>query len=430
MRIKTRSRGGASDIMRILYVGLIPPEVGGKIGCGAAVHAWELAQQALSHGYEIYFATNLSSPKKLLDKDGIKIINMSRNKITKIIQGLCALLICRKNKLGLIFSFSLKNRISILSNIFYFNELLSWIKPDLIHVHGDNYLPISLNALDFSIPIIVSDHISHTRLTSDKKELWGIERTFQCADCIIFVSASLEKDEHALLKGFRGKKCVITNPIDPQKVPLTDKAEAKKTLGFDRSTTILFSGISDSIKRKGLDVLLLSLLASDYLKEEVQIVVIADVEGVEYSRSFFLKNKINGIAMGAQPWNKMINYYNAADVFVLPSRSEAFPLVFIESLLAGLPIIGYGPALKELEKLLGEYVGEAFDAERETPSDLASKIIRVLEMKLERKPLRNKIVSQLSWKKKFGEFDSIYRALRNESTRTLVTANDDPNSNR
>ena len=51
-----------------------------------------------------------------------------------------------------------------------------------------------------------------------------------------------------------------------------------------------------------------------------------------------LENRV--IMPGAYPNEKLGDYYNLADVFVMPSKAEGAPAVFIEALVCGVPVIG------------------------------------------------------------------------------------------
>ena len=43
---------------------------------------------------------------------------------------------------------------------------------------------------------------------------------------------------------------------------------------------------------------------------------------------------------GVKQYPELLYYYNAADLFVVPSLSESFGLVYIEAMACGVPSIG------------------------------------------------------------------------------------------
>lgn len=101
---------------------------------------------------------------------------------------------------------------------------------------------------------------------------------------------------------------------------------------------------------------------------------------------------------------------SVADVFVMPSILEPFGLVYVEALLADTPVVGCHESIKELEGLLGIYIGEGFDPRREGAEELAEKIEKILKTKFYRELLRRGITGNLSWDK-IGEFDAIYKEV-------------------
>ena len=123
------------------------------------------------------------------------------------------------------------------------------------------------------------------------------------------------------------------------------------------------------------------------------------------------KRNMDVLLMGPQEWNGMVKYYNVADVFVLPSRTEGIGIVYEESLVVGTPIIGFSESINEMEKLLDVYVGEKFDANKEDGKNLADKIIKILNKNIDREKIRKKAIDKLSWDVKFSEFEKIYKDL-------------------
>jgi len=108
---------------------------------------------------------------------------------------------------------------------------------------------------------------------------------------------------------------------------------------------------------------------------------------------------------------QLAKYYNAADVFVLPSRSEGFAQAYIESLLSGTPVLGFCENIEEMDELLGIYVGEKFDAGKEDEKALAEKVTKVLNTDFDRKLLRTKVKESFSRDVIFNSYDQAYKEM-------------------
>jgi len=395
--------------MRILYIGLLPPEKGGFFPCGTAIHGWELAQQAHMNGYDVYYMAMIrpGSPSLV---DGIKIIGMPDGKLRKLFEAVRSIrYLTRGNPYGR--SLTMKEKIAFAGRCSYLRNSLQAISPQLVHVHGrENLWALSVRALSSSLPLIISHH-GFISYPYQDKDLIKAEAILNSADYLVLVSRSLLSKEQEVLKGFRGRLKIIHNPIDGRRIPLMDRNQAKKDLGWDNRKVVFFSGICNSLGIKGLDTLLDSFTGNVFLKTSCRLIIISDSEGMEFASRLISEKKIVGDVLGPQSWEKLIAFYNAADVFVMPSRSEAFPLVFLESLLAGVPVVGYQQSVEELAELLGIYIGEPYDAFRESPEDLASKIIKALQADLDRSVIRQSIVDTLSWDSSFPKYDDIYKDL-------------------
>jgi glycosyltransferase involved in cell wall biosynthesis len=74
------------------------------------------------------------------------------------------------------------------------------------------------------------------------------------------------------------------------------------------------------------------------------------------------------------------------EVLCLPSHSESFGLVFIEALSCGTPVVGFGPTLVEIARIMGIAIGEPVDPI--TPEALAAAIERVRARDWDRELLR------------------------------------------
>jgi len=400
-----------SSKIKILYIGLIPPEVGGKLCCGAAAHGWQLAQQASQRDYDVYFLANSRYPFSSV-RDRITIINMPDNKFRKAIWGIKFYGQADRKRLGGLKPFPLREKMAILGRSFFLRKLLALLGPHLVHVQAiENSWPLSLRVSPSSLPLIVTDHGFWHEIKGEK-DIAKIRRNLEGVDCLISVSEFCRQQEEKHQLNFQGLVKIIHNPIDSNCLPLRDKGAMRKKWGWDDNKNIvLFSGVVKSIKIKGLDILLEAFAANGELNKSSRLLVIADRAGAHFARKFIEANSLDGVVFEEQPWEKIIDFYNVADVFVMPSHSEAFPLVYEESLLAGVPVVGFSDVVQELENILKTDVGEKFDASRESPNDLSRKIIKAMKRGLDRQSLRKRVIEKLSWDARFHEYDSLYRSL-------------------
>lgn len=411
-----------SDKTKILYIGPIPPEVGGQASGGVATYTWELATQAHRKGYDVHILANTASS---FVRDGIRIISLPpRNKLLKALYGLRFLLTANKNRMVFLNFLSFK-RARALYSAYSLKKTIERVKPDLIHIQSltDTHALI-LTFLKNCPPTVITDHgigvyFMHANVA---RKIFGIKKmsqleetvkeTVKTANFIITVSdfAKQQLKEQINLPSSLKIKAVL-NPLDVNKFPLLSKKETKEELGLVGKKVVFFSGVHEPIKKKGLDILLQAFGADDYLQKNCKLLVVTRGQGISFARGFLKDKNIDGLILDPQPREKLVKYYNAADVFVMPSRIEGIGLVYEESLAVGTPIVGFPDSLEELEELLGIYIGEKFDASKEDEKALAKKIIKVLNTDFDRKLLRKKVVENLSWNARFGEFDSIYREL-------------------
>ncbi len=121
--------------------------------------------------------------------------------------------------------------------------------------------------------------------------------------------------------------------------------------------------------------------------------------------------KDNVVFTGYVPTNRTPLYYRAADIFVLPSFSEAFPLTLLEAGASGLPIVAtnVGGVSDILHDGVNGLMTKTGDSE-----DLAGKIITLLDNNELRKEMGKKgqaLAKQYSWKIVAEETEKAYLDL-------------------
>jgi len=160
------------DRVRILFIGPIPPEDGGRFYGGVAIHLWELTTQASMRGYDVYVLAEdaVFSPSKLVIEniDNVKTIIPPRRPI-KALRAVKFWSTSKRLKLNTKFLdlLDLKEKLFILYLADVLKGIMDLIKPDLIHVHSLLHSSnLALRNIDPPIPIIITDHGAY----------WGVRK--------------------------------------------------------------------------------------------------------------------------------------------------------------------------------------------------------------------------------------------------------------
>ncbi len=163
-----------------------------------------------------------------------------------------------------------------------------------------------------------------------------------CADAIL-ASCQPEANQLIRLYGADPARIEIVPPaVDHAFFSPGPRAGARAALGLDDRPLVLFVGRIQPLK--GLDVAVEMLRELD---EEVDLLVVGGASGADGAR--YLDQVQKDIArhgLGArvrfvdpQPHHALGTYYRAADVCVVPSRSESFGLVALEAAACGTPVV-------------------------------------------------------------------------------------------
>jgi glycosyltransferase involved in cell wall biosynthesis len=231
---------------------------------------------------------------------------------------------------------------------------------------------------------------------------------------LIFVSHYLEKECTQLFgDDYTAERWVIHNPTDVSRYHPVAKDEARRSLGLPKGvSTLLFVG--NLITRKGVYWL---LEAVEILREKLQpmrVIICGNGPERERIEDFVAKNGLQDIVWleGKKDPHELSSYYSAADLFVMPSFSESFGLVYIEAMLWGIPIIAANTtAIPEVisSEDYGILVSPA------DPKALAGAIERGLGKKWNREKIIE-YARSFSWEKRIKEFEEVYERTKLDST--------------
>jgi glycosyltransferase involved in cell wall biosynthesis len=244
---------------------------------------------------------------------------------------------------------------------------------DLIHGHGDNcFFPMLFRD---STPFVANIHgikkAYRTRVFGSNSNMvkgprlfplfWPEEIAAKRSDITVACSKA-ERDELISYYGVASKKIkVIYNGVDISKFKPMDKRTARKTLGLPEDCNFAI-WVGNNPPLKGLKIAIKAVkdIKNLYL-------LVAGISGENFDNVLFY-------GMVADP-KKLCTLYNAADFLILPTLYEGFPLVPLEALACGVPII----ISKECptREIIRDGV-EGFIVDQRKPECYAEKILTLL----------------------------------------------------
>jgi D-inositol-3-phosphate glycosyltransferase len=200
-----------------------------------------------------------------------------------------------------------------------------------------------------------------------------------CSDAIL-ANSPTEADQLRDLYGADPARIEIVPPgVDHAFFSPGHRQGARRALGLGDHPVLLFVGRVQPLK--GLDVAVEALAGLD--DPSAVLVAVGGPSGpngkAELARVLALAAEL-GVAervrlVDPQPHHLLSTYYRAADVTVVPSRSESFGLVALESAACGTPVVA--AAVGGLRTLV-EHGVTGFLVDSRDPSDFAAHITSLL----------------------------------------------------
>ena len=201
-----------------------------------------------------------------------------------------------------------------------------------------------------NMPLLTSFHtLARVKAVSGDKSFGYDERitveseVIGCSD-VILSNSSFEKDQLVSYYGADPSRVEIVPPgVDHSIFNPAPKKEAREILNLNEQKTLLFVGRIQPLK--GVDLAISTL--SELEDRDTRLVLIGSPSGLEGpSEERHIRKKIEELGLTdrvqfvePQPHEKLVNWYRAADVLLMPSRSESFGLVALEAAACGLPVV-------------------------------------------------------------------------------------------
>ena len=216
--------------------------------------------------------------------------------------------------------------------------------PDIIHVHSSIWAGVVAQMINkaFSVPYVITEHRSRFIYnTGEAKKMLPdkffpyIKKALKSASLITTVSPALNAKLIDIESSVKVKIITIPNTVDVNDFQFSEITEPKNDF-------IWFS-LGNLTHVKGMDILL-NAFSEVVKKSKKTIIMRIGGDGPEYNKLFQLRKKLqlekNVAFLGNLTRKQVIKEMRNSHAFVLPSRFEAFGVVYIEALSCGIPVVG------------------------------------------------------------------------------------------
>jgi len=222
----------------------------------------------------------------------------------------------------------------------------------------------AVRAVDPSIPIIDTVHGGGSQLDADKLEdlsektrafyLSVAREVFADSDYIAFASTyNLEQCKSEGLLDDLSRYGVITDGVDTSAFKSSNKEQSVHELGLDSDYRhILFVG--NLLPRKSCHLLVQAFSQVTQDIDKVKLIIVGD--GPEKGRllrqaeALEVGERVRFVGTISNP-QEFRKWYQACDLYVLPSKSEGLSISILEAMSSGIPVISCHPVIGVYENL-------------------------------------------------------------------------------
>ncbi|NLG84642.1 MAG: glycosyltransferase family 4 protein [Firmicutes bacterium] len=231
------------------------------------------------------------------------------------------------------------------------SRVIRTFRPEVIHAHHPFVLgPLALRtARHLGVPLVYTFHTQYEQYAHyvplpPRLVKWftrhRIRRFVEAADAVTTPAVSIRD----LLAGYgiRREILVLPNPIDLSRFARTEGPSVRRQLGLDEEELVLsFVGRLGIEKNLGFMLEAFALLREMAPELPLRLVLVG--AGPEETRLRELGEELGLgdrlIFTGSVPYQTVPSYLAAADLFLMTSVTEVKPLVLLEAMAAGLPVV-------------------------------------------------------------------------------------------
>jgi D-inositol-3-phosphate glycosyltransferase len=201
----------------------------------------------------------------------------------------------------------------------------------------------------------------------------------RCADLVV---ASTREEHDQLVRHYGADPTrieIITPGVDHTVFSPGDRAQARRRVGLAGGPVLLFVGRIQPLK--GADLAVRAL--AEVHDRRAQLVIVGGPSGPDGAGEVIalralvaelgLEHRVHFVE--PQPHHRLVDYYRAADVCLVPSRTESFGLVALEAAACGTPVVAANVGGL---RLLVDHGVTGFLVDERDPAAFATRVDRVL----------------------------------------------------
>ena len=403
---------------RVALVGPVPPELGGSTSGGVATHQAHLAAGLVAQGVEAFLlATNATRPRPTtvptMPMRGLRLADPRY---------------LRAVGLGVLtrYGFHLgrarqESRRELLGRLVWYRRFICAVRPRLIHVQHPlercSAVRAVLDRERLRLPIVVT---AHSLFGEHPEPLIRqvMAPNLRAADRVIAVSPHVA--EQAVSLGVDTERVrVIRSGVDAERFHPGDRRQARSRLGIEAYTPLVVF-VGNLEPRKQLDVLLHAMVQVRRAVPDARLAIVGSGAAAgaddQTRRLQHLACKVDlqeAVRFtGAVDADTLLGWYTAADVFALPSSSEAQGIAALEAMGCGVPVVAsaVGGLLSTIDDGHDGYLVPPGDA-----NALADRLVAVLTNRPAQLTLgraaRRKVEQEFSWSSRVAATIEVYREV-------------------
>lgn len=255
-----------------------------------------------------------------------------------------------------------------------FQAILSRTAPDLLHLHSSKAGLVGRLTLRGSRPTIFQPHSwSFEAATGAQARLalrW--ERVAQRWTSLTLCVSEAER-QHGRRVGLAGTTMVLPNAVDAQRfhpMPRSAALARRRSLGLYPDDRPLAVCVGRVCPQKGQDLLLEAWPHVVQRVPSARLVIVGDRD-VPWAAALQAPDGVDFVGAVDDP----VAWFQTADVVVVPSRWEGQPLVVLEAMACGVPVVASSipPIVETLPRSAGAVVPA------QDPAALADALVKRLD---------------------------------------------------